>query len=211
MTLIVGLTGGIGSGKSSVGRHFERYGIAIVDADALSRALTAPGGAAMPAIAAAFGAEFVAADGALDRTRMRDLVFSDPTAKRRLEAILHPAVREASDRAVAAATSPYVILMIPLLVESGAPRARCHRLLVVDLPEAMQVERVIARDRLPREQVLAIMASQATRAQRLAVADDVIDNSGTEAALAPQVAALHERYSALAREPQRPLGGPSDR
>lgn len=194
MTFVVGLTGGIGSGKSSVGRLFERRGIAVIDADAISRALTAPGGGAIDAIRQEFGPEFIDARGALDRDRMRAAAFGDPAVKRRLEAILHPMIRAESDRQARAATSAYLIHMVPLLVESGQARRRCDRILVVDLPEDEQVRRVIARDRLTRDQVLAIMRAQATRDERLAQADDVIDNAGPESALEPQVERLHAAY-----------------
>lgn len=194
MTFVVGLTGGIGSGKSSVGRLFERRGIVVIDADAISRALTAPGGAAIELIAREFGAEFITAGGALDRDRMRALAFADPQAKRRLEAILHPMIRAESDRQARAALGPYLIHMIPLLVESGQARKRFDRIVVVDLPEAEQLRRVMARDGLAREQVLAIMRAQASRDERLAAADDVIDNTGAEQALEAQVERLHRAY-----------------
>ncbi len=198
MKLIVGLTGGIGSGKSSVGREFEAHGVVVVDADAISRAMTAPGGAAMDAIRAQFGADVIDASGALDRARMRGLVFSDPAAKRTLESILHPMIRTQSDRLVAGAQSHYVILMIPLLVESGTPRKRCHLIAVVDCPEEIQIERVMRRDRLTRAEVESIMKSQASRQRRLDIADDVIDNSGAESAIVEQVERLHRKYSGLA-------------
>ena len=197
---VVCLTGGIGSGKSSVARLFEAHGAAVIDADALAHELTGPGGAAIPAILAAFGAEVIDARGALDRERMRQHVFRDADARKRLEAILHPMIRDESERRRAAATSAYVILMIPLLVESGDPRRRCDRVLVVDCPEAEQVRRVVQRSGLARAEVEAIMATQATRAARLAHADDVIDNGGDPAGLVPQVEALHARYLALAGE-----------
>ncbi|MFN0299091.1 MAG: dephospho-CoA kinase [Burkholderiales bacterium] len=206
MKLIVGLTGGIGSGKSSVGREFEAHGVAVVDADAISRALTARGGAAIDAIRAQFGDDLIDATGALDRARMRALVFSDPAAKRKLESILHPMIRTESDRLVAGAQSPYVILMIPLLVESGAPRRRCHLIAVVDCPEEIQIERVMRRDRLTRTEVEAIMKSQASRQFRLDNADDVIDNSGAESAIVEQVERLHRKYAdrAVSRAWARP-------
>jgi dephospho-CoA kinase len=194
----VGLTGGIGSGKSSVGRAFEARGIAVIDADALAHGLTRPGGPAMPAIRAAFGDEFVDAAGAMDRAKMRALVFADPAAKVRLEGILHPIIRAETLRLANAATSPYVILMIPLLIESGVARSRCDRVLVVDCPEDEQVRRVMTRSGLAAEQVRAVMAAQATRAQRLSAADDVLDNGGGPEAIEPQVERLHERYLGLA-------------
>ena len=192
------LTGGIGSGKSSVARLFEAHGVEVIDADALAHELTAPGGAAIPAIRAAFGPEAVDERGALDRERMRQQVFRDPGARKRLEAILHPMIRERSERLRAAAASAYVILMIPLLVESGDPRRRCDRVLVVDCPEEEQVRRVMLRSNLARPEVAAIMATQASRAARLANADDVIDNGGDSDRLPPQVEVLHSRYLALA-------------
>jgi dephospho-CoA kinase len=192
------LTGGIGSGKSSVARLFEARGVAVIDADALAHELTAPGGAAIPAIHAAFGPEVIDERGALDRERMRQHVFGDPAARKRLEGILHPMIRDESERQRAAATSAYVILMIPLLVESGDPRRRCDRVLVVDCPEAEQVRRVMLRSNLGRAEVEAIMATQASRAERLAHADDVIDNGGDPDRLGPQVEALHARYLSLA-------------
>jgi dephospho-CoA kinase len=192
------LTGGIGSGKSSVARLFAARGVEVIDADALAHELTAPGGAAMAAIRAAFGAGVIDERGALDRERMRRQVFGDPAARQRLEAILHPMIRAESERRRAAATSAYVILMIPLLVESGDPRRRCDRVLVVDCPEEEQVRRVMMRSNLARPEVEAIMATQASRAARLAQADDVIDNGGDPSGLGPQVEALHARYLVLA-------------
>lgn len=196
----VGLTGGIGSGKSVVARLFAERGADIVDTDAIARGLTAAHGAAMPALLAAFGDEFADAHGALDRARMRALVFSQPDAKRRLEGILHPMIRAAVLAESLLGTAPYVIFDIPLLVESGAWRDRVDRVLVVDCPEALQVARVIARSALPDSQVQAIMAAQATRQARLAAADDVIDNGGELAALAPQVDRLHATYLTMAEE-----------
>lgn len=192
----VGLTGGIGSGKSAAAGLFARLGVEVIDTDAIAHALTAPGGAAMPAIREAFGARYVAADGSLDRAAMRRLAFSDKGAKQRLEAILHPMIRAELERRAAAATSPYVVLAIPLLVETGAWRQAVDRVLVIDCPEALQIERVLARNGLPREQVEAIIAVQAFREQRLAIADDVIVNDGSLAGLEQQVASLHARYLA---------------
>jgi dephospho-CoA kinase len=194
MTYIVGLTGGIGSGKSAAARVFEELGITVVDTDAIAHALTAPGGAAIAPIRAAFGAGYLTAAGALDRARMRELVFTDAAKKHRLESILHPMIRARTEEFVQAARSPYLILMVPLLVESGDFRRRCQRILVVDCPEEMQIARVTARSGLSEAQGRAIMANQVTRAERLAAADDVIDNSRDLAQLRPQVEALHARY-----------------
>lgn len=195
---VVGLTGGIGSGKSAAADEFGRLGATIVDTDVLSRELTEAGGAAMPHLKALFGDAFLLASGALDRAAMREHVFADPAAKRALEGLLHPMIRSESDRRIAAATGPYVVHVVPLLVESRDYRSRVDRVLVVDCPEEVQVARVRARSRLAEAEIRAIMASQASRAERLAAADDVIDNGGTLDALRQQVAALHARYGKLA-------------
>lgn len=196
----VGLTGGIGSGKSTVADLLQALGAAVVDTDALAHELTAPGGAAMPAIAAEFGAQFVTANGALDRARMRELVFAQALAKRRLEAILHPMIRALTERRAAAlaAAAPYVVLMIPLLVESGRWRERVDRVLVVDCAEPTQIARVRARNRLDEAAIRAIIRQQATRGERLAAADDVIVNEASAADLAPRVQRLHALYVRLA-------------
>ncbi|MGH8683132.1 MAG: dephospho-CoA kinase [Burkholderiales bacterium] len=196
--LTVCLTGGIGSGKSSVARLFAERGIEVIDADALAHDLTRSGGAAIPPLVDAFGVAVLDASGALDRARMRRIAFADAAARARLESILHPLIRAESARRAAAATSPYVMLMIPLLVESGKPRRRCDRVLVVDCPEEEQVRRVMVRSTLSCDEVHAIIAAQAGRASRLEHADDVIDNGGAPSRLAPQVDALHRRYLALA-------------
>ena len=194
MMFTVGLTGGIGSGKSSVARLFADKGVTIVDADEISHRLTSAGGAAIGPIRSAFGDEMITSDGALDRVRMRALVFSAPDAKRKLEQILHPLIGMEARREVDAAHSPYVIHMIPLLVEGGNAKARFDRVLVVDCPEALQIERVMTRSGLSRAEVEAIMATQASRAQRLAQADDIVDNSGDLAALEAQIERLHTQY-----------------
>ena len=199
--LVIGLTGGIGSGKTTVANRFAALGVTLVDTDLIAHALTGPGGAAMPAIAEAFGAGVIAADGRLDRAAMRALAFGDPAARRRLEGILHPMIRAESERQLAAAASPYAILVVPLLVEGGRPRERARRVLVVDCRPETQVERVMQRNNLPREQVLAILAAQASREQRLAAADDVVDNDGPPNGLDARVRELHERYLALAQQP----------
>lgn len=198
MPYVVGLTGGIGSGKSTVARMFAELGVDVIDADELVHQLTGPGGAAMAAIQAEFGPGFVDVRGALDRARMRERAFADPAARAKLEAILHPMVRAETDRRAARAIGPYVILMIPLLVETGDPHARCDRVLVVDCPEELQIERVIARSGLARPEAEAIMAAQASRAERLRHADDVISNDGAPEDLRPQVVRLHREYVARA-------------
>lgn len=198
MTWTVGLTGGIGSGKSAVSDRFAALGIAVVDTDVIAHELTAAGGGAIAAIGATFGPGFVGEDGALDRSRMRSAVFSDPSERKRLEAILHPMIRGESDRRIKAAGSAYAVLAIPLLVESGIDRERIHRVLVVDCTEDAQVSRVMRRSRLAEEEVRRIIAAQASRVRRLAAADDVIDNSGTLAELDLKVDALHRRYLEMA-------------
>ena len=194
---VVGLTGGIGSGKSAAADCFAARGVAVVDTDAIARELTVGGGAAMPALAAEFGREIIAADGALDRDRMRRLAFADAAARGRLEAILHPRIRALADERCRDAVSPYVILAVPLLVESGAYRQRCQRIVAVDCPESLQMSRVMARSGLSEAEVRAIMAAQASRAQRLAAADDVLDNGGDLHHLEIQVADLHRKYLRL--------------
>jgi dephospho-CoA kinase len=198
MTFLVGLTGGIGSGKSAAASLFEELGAAVVDTDAIAHELTAPGGAAIESIRNAFGDEVIDARGALDRAAVRRQVFADASAKARLEAILHPMIRAEADRRSAAARAPYVVLVVPLLVESGGYRSRVRRVAVVDCPEEVQVARVMTRSGLSAEEARAIMAAQVSREQRLAVADDVIDNGGDLAALRPQVEALHRRYLEMA-------------
>lgn len=196
--LIIGLTGGIGSGKSAVASRFASHGIAIVDTDLIAHSFTGPEGAAIPQIRQAFGKDMIAADGRLDRARMRTLVFASPEARQQLEHILHPMIRTESERQCAAAISPYVILAVPLLIESGAYRERCSRICVVDCPPSLQVERVRVRNGLSVEEVEAIIAAQSSREARLAAADDVIDNSSSLDALWQQVDALHQRYLSLA-------------
>ncbi|MGS0756216.1 dephospho-CoA kinase [Roseateles sp. GG27B] len=196
--LRIGLTGGIGSGKSTVAGFWTEAGAAVIDVDAISRQLSAAGGAAMPRIAAEFGSASVAADGGLDRTRMRELAFADPSVRLRLEAILHPLIGAGTQAAaaVAAATGSDVIVFdVPLLVESGRWRARVDRVLVVDCNQDAQIERVQARSGWTREAVLAVLAQQASRSQRRACADAVINNENQGlAALRAQVLELAERW-----------------
>ena len=199
--LDIGLTGGIGSGKSRVADMLAERGAALIDADLIAHEITAPGGAAIPLLVEAFGPAGLRADGAMDRDAMRALVFSDPTAKARLEGITHPLIRRLTDERAAAiraaGTHPYLVHVVPLLVESGSWRERVGRVLVVDCKESTQIARVMARNGFTREQVEAIMAKQATRAQRLAVADDVVDNDGPPEALVPQVDRLDQLYRSL--------------
>lgn len=195
----VGLTGGIGSGKTTVADLFAAHGVPIVDTDLIAHRITAPGGAAMPLIAQTFGPHYVAPDGSLDRARMRALVFSDDVAKAQLEAITHPLIRAETEREREASAGPYVVIVVPLLVESGTWNSRVERVLVVDCSVETQIARVMRRNAFSREQVLAIIARQATREARLAAADDVIVNDHTPLEqLTRQVQHLHERYLALA-------------
>ncbi len=196
--LAIGLTGGIGSGKSMVADMLAARGGAIIDTDVIAHQLTAPGGAAMPAIRAAFGDAFVTREGALNRSVMREHVFSDPAARKQLESILHPLIGAETEAAANRAEGSYLVFVVPLLVESGRWAERVDRVLVVDCPESLQLERVMMRNQLSHEQVEAIMASQASRAQRLAVADDVIVNDADRATLDQQVARLHKEYVLLA-------------
>jgi dephospho-CoA kinase len=194
----VGLTGGIGSGKSTVADLFAAQGAAVIDTDLIAHQLTAPGGAAIAAIKDAFGADLILPSGAMDRAAMRERVFVDATDKKRLEAILHPLIRSETRKAAEQAQGAYLLFVVPLLVESGIWKQRVSRVLTVDCSEEVQIRRVMQRNMLTEQQVLTIMAAQATRAARLAAADDVISNENDTAALLPQVLRLHERYSALA-------------
>ncbi|KAE8761740.1 MULTISPECIES: dephospho-CoA kinase [Paraburkholderia] len=197
----VGLTGGIGSGKSTVADLFAAHGVPLVDTDLIAHRITAPHGIAMPQIAAEFGDSFVAADGSLDRARMRTLVFSDDGARKRLEGITHPLIRAETEREQREAQGPYVIVVVPLLVESGSWKTRVNRVLTVDCSVETQISRVMSRNGFSREQVLAIIARQATREARLVAADDVIDNDNDNApldALKTQVDAQHRVYLSLA-------------
>ena len=195
--IVIGLTGGIGSGKSTVADLFAAQGVAVVDTDLIAHDLTGPMGAAMPEILAAFGDSVRQPNGGLDRVAMRRQVFADPQVRQRLEGILHPRIRSEAERRCRLATTPYVLLVVPLLIESGAYRDRVRRVLVVDCDEATQVARVVARSGLSPDEVRRIIATQLARAERLAAADDVIVNMAGVAALEPQVLAMHERYLRL--------------
>jgi dephospho-CoA kinase len=200
MTFVVGLTGGIGSGKSVVADAFAARSIDVTDTDRLAHALSAPGEPGYAAILEAFGAGVRRPDGTLDRARLRDRVFADPAARVRLEAILHPLIGEAARREIGCWKSPYGILVVPLLLERGGLSRVVQRVLVVDCPEEEQVHRVAARSGLAPTEIRGIMATQLSRAERVARADDVLDNAGPLAAIAPQVAELDRRYRVLAVE-----------
>ena len=200
MSYVVGLTGGIGSGKSAAAECFAALGVPVVDTDAIAHALTAPGGAAIGLIGEVFGPQVLTPAGALDRAAMRRRVFMNPAERRRLEGILHPMIRAESEarlRAVAAAD--YAILVVPLLAETDSYRGRVDRVVVVDCPEEMQIARVMARSSLTRAEVQSIMAVQATRSARLAIADDVIMNDAGLAELRARIADLHAVYRNLGR------------
>ena len=202
MPYTVGLTGGIGSGKSAVAELFARHGVAVVDCDEIAHQLTQAGGAAIGPIREAFGPGVIGTDGSLDRVRMRALAFGDDAQRRKLEAILHPLIRKEGTRRVGRAGSAYAVLVVPLLVEAGIDRSRYARVIVVDCTEAQQIERVMLRSGLPELEVRAIIGTQARREERLARADDVIDNSGAIGALESQVNRLHEKYLSLAGKPR---------
>lgn len=201
MSFIVGLTGGIGSGKSAAADEFARLGAAVVDTDAIAHELTRAGGAAIAGVRRVLGDEFVDASGAMDRAKVRSLVFSDRAARARLEGLLHPMIRAESERRIGAATAPYVVHVVPLLVESPDYRQRVQRVLVVDCSPQVQKARVGQRSGLAIDEVERIIDAQIPRETRLAAADDVIDNSGSLDALHKQVRALHRRYLDMARTP----------
>lgn len=194
----VALTGGIASGKSTVAAAFSRLGVPVIDSDELAREVVAPGTSGLAAVQAHFGASVLAPDGTLDRRALRDIVFADPAARRALEAITHPRIRTAMAERSATLGGQYQIFMIPLLVESGRA-TEFDRVLVIDCPENIQLQRLVARDGTTPQAARAILAAQASRADRIAVADEVILNDGDPAALIEQVATLHQRFSDAAR------------
>ncbi|MEY4598546.1 MAG: dephospho-CoA kinase [Pseudomonadota bacterium] len=204
MAYCVGVTGGIGSGKSSAAALFAERGAGIVDTDDIAHELTRSGGRAMAAIIKAFGPGIAAADGSLDRNAMRQRVFADPVQRKVLEGILHPLIRaEARDR-VNCSAAPYVMLVVPLLLESSGYPDLVQRVLVIDCEESLQISRTMQRSALTEEAVRAIMAAQLPRQQRLARADDVLLNNGDLSQLRSQVDRLHDRYLALAAAPRNP-------
>ena len=198
--LIIGLTGGIASGKSSVAQRLAELGVPIIDADESSRLVVAPGQPGLAAVVVRFGADILTATGELDRPALRNRVFSAPEQRIALQAILHPLIRADMERRAGAAAGPYVVMAIPLLVESGDEHDRVDRILVIDVSEEIQVERVMARDGCSMAQAHAILSAQASRDQRLKAADDVLVNSGTVSDLRRSVDALHQRYLSLATE-----------
>jgi dephospho-CoA kinase len=197
----VGLTGGIGSGKSTVAECFAAHGVPVIDTDVIARQLTAPGSAALDAIRKAFGGTVMQENGTLDRAALRRRVFADVAARHQLESILHPRIRQAVEQALATLVAPYALIVIPLLVETGGYSDMLNRVLVVDCPEELQIARVMARNGLAQNEVKAILAVQARRPERLAAADDVIVNTASQEALRADVALFHCRYLALAAAP----------
>ena len=197
MGYIVALTGGIGSGKSTVAEAFSRLGITIIDADILARQVVEPGTPALRAIADHFGSDIIEPDGTLNRRMLRERIFTHPEEKAWLNALLHPLIQQETQKQIARATSPYVLWVVPLLVENNL-HDKADRVLVVDVSPATQIQRTIARDNVGREHAEQILAAQATREARLAVADDVIDNNGAPDAIASDVARLHQQYLAQA-------------
>ena len=197
---LVGLTGGIGSGKSEVAAAFAARGADVLDADDIAHAISRRGEAGHRAVVEALGASFLTADGELDRPALRRRAFEDPAFRGELERLLHPLIAARLEDAIADLRGPYGVLVVPLLLERGGLRKRVSRVLVVDCPESEQIRRVQLRSGLPADEVRRIMATQLSRADRLAAADDVIDNSGSRADLAPQVERLDRRYRGLADE-----------
>lgn len=195
--LVVGLTGGIGCGKTTVAKKFLALGIPVIDTDEISHALTAQGGAAIPLLQQAFGAGIFKTDGALNRPALRALMLSDAKAKAQLEDILHPMIHNEVKQRLSQTRAAYALVVIPLLIETGAYAAMLDRVLVVDCSEATQMERVLSRGGWGHEEIRAIMARQVDRKTRLEHADDVIDNEGNEAKLAEQVVVLHQQYLSL--------------
>ncbi|MEW7977677.1 MAG: dephospho-CoA kinase [Candidatus Sedimenticola endophacoides] len=201
--LVIGLTGGIASGKSTVTELFQTHGVPVIDADLVAHELTQPGQPALDAIHRHFGDAILQADGTLDRRALRHLVFDNPAEKQWIEQLLHPLIWRSMQHKLEQIESPYCILSIPLLVESAA-LDRVERILVVDCPEALQVQRVCVRDGCTRQQAQAIIDSQASRKERLAVTNDLITNTSTQSHLEDEIARLHQKYLDLARQKKRP-------
>ncbi|ENM5725509.1 dephospho-CoA kinase [Vibrio mimicus] len=200
MSFVVALTGGIASGKTTVANLFhEHFGIDLVDADVIAREVVEPGTDGLKAITAHFGQTILNQDGSLNRTALRERIFADPEQKTWLNQLLHPMIRQRMQQALAQTTSPYTLLIVPLLVENQLQNM-ADRVLVVDVEESIQIERTIARDNVSIEQAQAILAAQATRAQRLAIADDVLKNDAKNQKLLPQITLLHQKYLAMSRQ-----------
>ena len=196
-TYVVVLTGGIASGKTAVSDLFEQRGVPVIDTDRIAHEIVEPGRPALKRIAEAFGQEFLGSDGRLDRKKMRNAIFSSPQQKNRLESILHPAIASEVDQRVAQVNEPWCILVVPLLEETRL-FSWIDRILVVDVEESVQIERVIARDNISQKQAQSIMDAQTSRPQRLAMADDILDNSGSLEELEAEVNKLYHKYTAQA-------------
>lgn len=196
-TMVIALTGGVASGKTAVSNRFAELGAPVVDTDVIAREVVARGSGGLAAIKAEFGAEMITGEGTLDRAALRRKIFDEPGARTRLEDILHPRIAEESRRQLAGLEAPYAVLVVPLLVESGL-FSDANRVLVVDVPESVQIERLMQRDGSTREQAEAMLAAQASREQRLAKADDVVENNGTLAELNARVDQLDRKYRKLA-------------
>ncbi|ENM5744756.1 dephospho-CoA kinase [Vibrio mimicus] len=200
MSFVVALTGGIASGKTTVANLFhEHFGIDLVDADVIAREVVEPGTDGLKAITAHLGQTILNQDGSLNRTALRERIFADPEQKTWINQLLHPMIRQRMQQALAQTTSPYTLLIVPLLVENQLQNM-ADRILVVDVEESIQIERTIARDNVSIEQAQAILAAQATRAQRLAIADDVLKNDAKNQKLLPQITLLHQKYLAMSRQ-----------
>ncbi|HDL6607917.1 TPA: dephospho-CoA kinase [Yersinia enterocolitica] len=204
MTYIVALTGGIGSGKSTVANAFANLGVPLVDADIIARQVVEPGMPALMEIASRYGETILHTDGTLNRAALRKKIFSEPQEKAWLNSLLHPLIQQETQSQLANIDEPYVLWVVPLLVENGLHH-RANRVLVVDVAPEIQLARTMARDGITRQQAEAILASQVSRQQRLTCADDIIDNSGDPIVIAPQVTLLHQQYLKLAAAAQQDL------
>ncbi|GAD78522.1 dephospho-CoA kinase [Vibrio ezurae] len=199
MGLVIGITGGIGSGKTTVANHFhDNYHIDIVDADLVAREVVEPGSDGLQAIITQFGGDIIHSDGTLNRVKLRELVFADPKNKAWIDQLLHPMIRQKMQQQIQQSTSPYCLLVIPLMAENNL-QTMADQVLVVDVSPETQVQRTLARDGVSKEQVHAILKAQASREQRLAIADDIISNDGRSELLAEKIAQLHRKYLALCK------------
>ncbi|NMP27766.1 dephospho-CoA kinase [Rahnella sp. SAP-1] len=202
MSYIVALTGGIGSGKSTVANAFGRLGVPLIDADIIARQVVEPGTPALAALVERFGKQIIENDGSLSRRHLREIIFSNTTEKQWVNQLLHPLIQAETQRLMQTASTPYVLWVVPLLIENGL-QARANRVLVVDVSEDVQLSRTISRDGVSRQQAENIIAAQVSRQQRLACADDIIDNNGGPETIEPRVASLHSRYLQLSASATR--------
>ena len=202
MTYIVALTGGIGSGKTTVSNAFARLGVTLVDADVIARQVVEPATPALNALAEKFGQQILQQDGSLNRPRLREIIFSDGAAKQWVNQLLHPVIQAETQRLINNATTPYVLWVVPLLIENGL-QSKANRVLVIDVNQDVQLARTVSRDGVSRQQAENIIAAQVPRQQRLECADDIIDNNGGPETIEPRVASLHSRYLQLAASATR--------